>query len=329
MLVDIINEQVKINNVFFIIIGSSYSNDLLRKIDSRAIVIKLNHKHKSINPIPFIRLNLILLRLKADVIHLHNSISAVLFFVKPAKRIFMTVHSLYFPLKHVKKVSCFIAISQAVKEYILSNGYHNVEMVENGINVGLIKKRANDNFHRKFLIIQVARLDMNIKGQDILIKAISILREKGYTNISVDFIGEGPSHGALVKLSEQLNVSTQVHFLGLRDRSYIYEHLKDYDLMCHPARSEGFGLTVVEGMAARLPVLVPDSGGPYDVIEYGKYGYSFKINDVKDCVNKILFIISHYSEAMKLAIEASEFVENRYSVKRMVEEYQRIYNKHL
>ena len=88
--------------------------------------------------------------------------------------------------------------------------------------------------------------------------------------MSVAFIGEGDSRTFLEKMSADLNVADRVDFLGLKDRDYIYQHLCDYDLMCHPSRFEGFGLTVAEGMVAKLPVLVATGDGPYEIIGQGK-----------------------------------------------------------
>ncbi len=83
---------------------------------------------------------------------------------------------------------------------------------------------------------------MNKKGQDILINAISILKKRNIKNIEVSFIGTGNDIHILKQMADNLGVSEQIHFLGLKDRQYIYSHLKEYDLMCHPARYEGFGL---------------------------------------------------------------------------------------
>ena len=107
----------------------------------------------------------------------------------------------------------------------------------------------------------------------------------------------------------------------LRDREYIYSHLKDYDLMCHPARYEGFGLTVAEGIAAMLPVLVSDEGGPFEIIEHGKLGTAFKMESVDDCAAKIEHIYRNYQEALALTRAAYDKVKTCYSIERMVAEY--------
>ena len=91
--------------------------------------------------------------------------------------------------------------------------------------------------------------------------------------------------------------------------------------MCHTARYEGFGLTVAEAMAAKLPVLVSDEGGPYEIMGKGKYGYAFKMEDVDDCAKQIEYIYKNYASALQKMEAAYQHVVENYSVARMVQEY--------
>jgi glycosyltransferase involved in cell wall biosynthesis len=70
-----------------------------------------------------------------------------------------------------------------------------------------------------------------------------------------------------------------------------------------PSRFEGFGLTVVEAMAALVPVLVSDIEGPMELMGNGKAGYFFQADDYEDCAGKILDIIRLSKE--------EEFIDNR------------------
>ncbi|MCC8171363.1 MAG: glycosyltransferase [Parabacteroides sp.] len=158
-----------------------------------------------------------------------------------------------------------------------------------------------------------------------MIKAVALLKEKGITDISVDFIGTGESEATLKRLVKTLGVEEQVRFLGLRSRRYIYSCLKEYDLMCHPARYEGFGLTVAEGMAARLPVLVSTGGGPYEIIAQGRLGYAFENGNPQDCADKIEAIYNDYPAILEGTDRAWKHIITHYSVKRMVNEYMHAY----
>ena len=323
MLIDIMNEQAKTENVTLIIINDSKSKSLINDIDKRVRIKCLDRKEGSRSVIPFVKLNLLLLKISPDAIHVHNESICGVVLPHFCSRLFLTVHALCVSLQHVNRAKCLFAISDSVKEDILNRGNFNVKVIPNGISLQKIsKKSCSDSVTGKaFRIVQVARLESDTKGQDILINAISILKARGLNNIHVDFIGTGSSEETLKRMTYEKKVADRINFFGLRDRAYIYEHLKDYDLMCHPARYEGFGLTVAEGIAAKIPVLVSDEGGPFEIICKGKYGYSFKMEDANDCADRIEYIINNYHETKSKVNDAYEHVKGNYSVERMVKEY--------
>lgn len=323
MLIDIMNEQVKTEDVTLIIINDSKSDCLIDNIDKRVNIVYLNRIEKSKSIIPLIRLNFILWHMKPQAVHVHNeSICAV---ISPhiSRALFLTVHALRVSMKHVRRAKCLFAISDAVKDDILSRGNYNVKVIPNGINIEQIEKKKYTvaGCTEKFRIVQVARLESDKKGQDILIDAIAMLKERGINNVYADFIGTGSSMEELMEQARSKGVEEKIGFLGLRDRKYIYGHLKDYDLMCHPSRYEGFGLTVAEGIAAMLPVLVSDEGGPYEIINKGELGFSFRMEDAKDCADRIEYIMDNYGEAINITDKAYEHIKRHYSVERMVKEY--------
>lgn len=125
------------------------------------------------------------------------------------------------------------------------------------------------------------------KGQHILIQACKKLLDRGYNDLALDFIGYGDSLDLLKNMVKEYGMGNVVHFLGKKDQQYIYDHLKDYDLFVQPSIYEGFGLTVAEAMAAKLPVLVSSGQGPEEVIAHGDCGMIFRNGDSDDCADKI------------------------------------------
>ena len=321
MLIDIANEQSKTQEVYVMIVNNSWEQSLIDKFSPRVKVIFNKRKPNSRSFWPLLRMNWTLLGLHPDIVHMHNGSLPRVILPRISRGQFLTVHALQVPVEPVRRSIKLIAISDAVKEDVQSRTNHEIRTIANGINIETIAKREPKLFSGKMRIIQVARLDADKKGQDILIKAIGLLREKGIDDIDVDFIGCGRSLDMLCKLTEDLNLTNRIHFLGLCDRDYIYNHLKDYDLMCHPARYEGFGLTIAEGIAAMIPVIVSDQGGPYEIIERGRLGISFKMGSVKDCAAKIAYSYHYYQEALAFTIPAYEKVKLQYSIEHMVARY--------
>jgi glycosyltransferase involved in cell wall biosynthesis len=192
----------------------------------------------------------------------------------------------------VNNFDALFTISEAVKTD-LSERYP--EMRTTTIYNGIVFKDVVQKFcydQQPFRMLQISRLYHKKKGQDILLKALQHVNTVlGAGEVTVDFIGDGTSMQYLVGLAEDLGISKWCQFLGERPRSYIYENLHTYDLLVQPSRFEGFGLTVVEAMAAQVPVLVSDIEGPMEIIKNGQYGYFFRSEDSEDCAKKIVDII--------------------------------------
>ncbi len=331
MLVDLLNEQANLgHDVTLVVINDCYDDSVLSKVNVSVTTKFFNRKPASRNPLIIIRLNYFLWLLKPDAIHLHNEHISKLLLTKSS--CYLTVHALNISLStSCKKLKELFAISDAVKEDVEKRypGKYLVTTIPNGICVNdIVRKQTYQLNDQRMRVVQVANLLPAIKGQDILIKAVGLLNKRGFQHIYVDFIG-GCSADSLQQLSKENNVEDRIRFVGLRNRNYIYAHLKDYDLMCHPSRHEGFGLTVAEGIAAGLPVLVPDADGPYEIIQYGKLGFVFKKGNVESLADTLQDLYEHYVERAVSVVDAAyEYVKAHYSIHHMVEQYIEEYKKY-
>ncbi|MCC9166156.1 glycosyltransferase family 4 protein [Pontibacter harenae] len=308
MLVDIINEQAKSNNVVLVIVNNQFDANLIGKI-KLAKVHCINRVPKSRNLYKILQLNYLVFSLKPDVIHFHNYNGIKLIKTKTKALKCLTIHDVNVPLQYLKWHDKVIAISKAVKKDVLLRANTEVKVIYNGIATNEVgKRKARDLIENKFKIIQVSRLEHKKKGQDILLKAVAnLVHEKGIKNIALDFIGAGSSLPYLESLITELKLEDNVNFLGLKDREFIYKNLKNYDLAVQPSVYEGFGLTVVEAMAARLNILVSDIDGPMEVINHGQYGYFFENGNILDCSSKLEEIIHN-----KVTKQNIDLIESAY-----------------
>lgn len=331
MLVNIINEQVVSHKVSLFIINDFIEESIVNKISPNCKIIRINRKPGSKDYFKIIRLNYKIFTFHPDIVHVHSyQVSTLL---KGRWKIVRTIHSTHNKTDEYSKMDALFAISKAVKNSVEKQGFHNVTVVENGIVAKDFTKQdlripPTDSIYH---IVQVGRLYANTKGQDLVLRALSLLvKEKKRNNFIMHFIGVGKSEDFLKELTKELNITDFVVFEGFKDQDYIKHNLCKYDFFIQPSRFEGFGLTVAEAMAAKVPVLVSDIEGPMEIIDNGKYGMHFKKGDIIDLADKLEAILKGGYD-YNMIEPAYEYVKNHYDVsitaKKYIEEYKKVINR--
>lgn len=323
MLADIINVQVKTENVTLLVINDFVDETIMSRIDRKCKIVMLKRKVHSKNPWFMAKLNLFIFKGNYDIVHLHDQYIMSKLFV-PANYV-RTVHNTNQHIHNYRWHKAIIAISESVKQELDEKGYSNSILINNGVNFDLIY-RKNEIYKHKgvFKMVQVSRILFSQKGQDIMLDIIARVIDKGYSAIHFDFIGDGEDFDKLKEMVIKKHLQSYITMLGNKSREYIYKHLRDYDLFVQPSRFEGFGLTVVEAMAAKIPVLVSKNEGPLQIIEKGTYGFYFINENVDDAVDKIIGIIQKYPSE-KFINDAFLHAKKMYSVNRTAEEYIKVY----
>jgi glycosyltransferase involved in cell wall biosynthesis len=90
------------------------------------------------------------------------------------------------------------------------------------------------------------------KAYDVLLQAAARLAAQNKP-FEILIVGDGPQRPQLEELSSRLNLTDRVRFLGERDD--IPQLLAAAHILAHPSKSEGLSNTILEGMAAGLPVV--------------------------------------------------------------------------
>lgn len=323
MLIDIMNLQVEMGyEVTLIIINNEINYNLLNLINKKIKIILIQRPLGSKNIYYILKLYILLYLNKINIIHCHSeALGKILKYCKIKKLI--TIHDTGKSSIYLNYFDILISISNAVKIDLQKNGGFESIVIHNGIHTNVINTK-NIQSRQTIKILQISRLVHEKKGQDLLLDAMfTIVNKLNYTNVKCYFIGEGESEKYLKTYVKKLSLEKNIIFLGLKDRKYIYENLCTFDLLIQPSRYEGFGLTIVEAMAARVPVLVSDIEGPLEVIRNGELGSYFKNENVNDLCNQMLSIINN-NGTNKIELAYKFTVEN-YDIKHTVQKYIKIY----
>jgi glycosyltransferase involved in cell wall biosynthesis len=93
--------------------------------------------------------------------------------------------------------------------------------------------------------------------------------------------------------------------------------------LIQPSRYEGFGLTILEGFAAGLPVLASDIDGPAEIIKAMPAGFLFKNADIDHCAKELfkIFVAYENDEIDTLIKRTIPILKQKYSIKSCVKEY--------
>lgn len=328
MLVDIINHQINFAEVAICIINEKISYALLDKLDPRVTKILIKRKERSLNPFKFLQLNREINNYNPDVVHSHQDIIVKALPLVSTPKI-LTVHDVGIQLQCMSRYKMICSISKAVQNDLKTRQSIDSRLVYNGINISSVREKEKISGQQPFFrILQISRLMHEKKGQDILIRAVSRLnRELPSVNIGLDFIGTGPSENFLRQLCTDCNLENNVRFLGEKDRAYIYESIADYHLLVQPSRYEGFGLTVIEGLAAKVPVLSSNNDGPEEILEYGKYGFLFENGNVDDCYAQLKKIYTRYDSFLPMLEKSFEYVKENFDISKTAKMYLDIYKE--
>jgi L-malate glycosyltransferase len=169
----------------------------------------------------------------------------------------------------------------------------------------------------KFIISHVGTMHNYVKGQDVLLKAIKRVRDKGY-NVEVNFVGDGRIKQEFVKLSSDLGLTPFVRFIGhVNGSEAVREHLLQSDLFVFPTKAEGLPRVVIEAMACGLPCISTPVNGTPELITHD---FLVDPNDVEGFSQKMQWLISKpdlMESISKRNIEvASEYTSEKLQIRR-------------
>ena len=328
--IELLNEMSESHDVSLIIINNKWNNSLLKQLDKRVHVFYLNRKEGNRNPFPIIKLNFLLLKLKPDIIHCHEPKMAGIIKTRYGK-LLQTIHDVGISTSFYQLYDGLVAISDAVHKDVISRYNVSIKKVYNGIPIHLFKQRKEYSLKtdEPLKLIQISRLAHEKKGQDILLHALhKVIHEYGFSDFLLDFIGSGNSFQYLKNLVTELGLENNVNFLGEKDRNWLYSNLSDYHILIQPSRYEGFGLTLLEGFAAGLPVLASRIDGPAEIISRTPGGFLFADGDSVGCAKELYNIFGLYwnNEIGVLMKQTIPEIEQRYSIQTCTNEYLKEYS---
>lgn len=163
------------------------------------------------------------------------------------------------------------------------------------------------------------------KRYDVLIRAAAKLRDRGREDFRVVIVGDGVEEDALRGLVDQLGLDRFVCFLGQRED--IPNVLGLFDLTVNSSDFEGSPLSIMEYMAAELPVVATRVGGNPDLITDGEGGYIVEPGSPEQLVAAIERVISDPEGARRMGAENHRRRELEFDISTTVSRFEQLYEE--
>lgn len=204
-----------------------------------------------------------------------------------------------------------------------------VRVIHNGVSLD-DKTPDRDWFRREYglapgakLIGVIGRLT-TVKGADVLIDALPHLARE-YPDFHVAFLGRGELLAQLTAQVAKLGLADRVTFLGHVDN--VRQRLGAFDLIVIPSRHEGLSLTLIEAMAASLPIVATAVGGTPEALEDQVSGLLVPPEDPAALAEACARLLRDPERAARLGARARERVMRDFTLDRMVSAYLSLYTE--
>jgi len=200
--------------------------------------------------------------------------------------------------------------AESLKNLLSNKKLNNYDIIPNILDFNIFKiyddfQIINSQEHP--VVVGMGRL-CEQKGFDILIKAHALVIEMGIKH-NLLILGDGPLRRNLVSLSKELGVSDTVFMPGFILNPI--PALKSSTLFVLSSRYEGFGMVLLEALAAGLPVIATDCiSGPAEILENGKYGILVPPENPQALAEAIFSILTKPSLLLYYKEKASQSIIN-------------------
>jgi glycosyltransferase involved in cell wall biosynthesis len=138
-------------------------------------------------------------------------------------------------------------------------------------------------------------------------------------------IGDGALRESLCAAADALGVAARVHFAGWRADAAA--RMVAFDVFVMPSLWEGFGLVLLEAMAARLPIIASAVSALPEIVRDGETGLLCAPRDVACLAERMARLLAKRDFAARLGANGEARLRAEFSVSKMVERTLEVYRK--
>ena len=173
----------------------------------------------------------------------------------------------------------------------------------------------------RFAVGWIGRMTAVKRTDDVLI-AFKSLRDSGIDAV-LCMVGDGPDRVLLEQRARELGVTRDMVFLGYQED--VAPFYAAFDALVLPSGNEGTPVTVIEALAAELPVVATRVGGVPDVVRDGEDGFLVEAGATDDLAERLGRLARDPALRARMGKKGRERVLPRYAVERLVDDVDELY----
>ncbi len=236
-----------------------------------------------------------------------------------------------------KQANAIVANSEAVKKYLISEGIpaEKIKVIYNGLDLERLTPKTTDrkticaelglptDENIKFITL-VANLRHKVKNQPMFLRVAQKVVQK-FPNAHFVLAGEGELSEDLENLAKELKITENAHFIGRCVQ--VPELLSISFAGVLTSFNEGFSNSILEYMAAKLPVVATNVGGASEAIIENETGFPVESDDDEAMANRLIELLENEEKVRKFGAKGREIVEEKFSCAAQLENTLKLYGK--
>ena len=228
------------------------------------------------------------------------------------------------------QVDCFVAITDAIADMLVSDGIprHKIAVVNEGVDVERIVGLPTADVHEECYLPVGSPVVGNVaalvphKGQHYLVEAAALVVRE-VPDVRFVILGDGELREQLEREIRQKHLERHVFLAGFRSNAL--ELIKSFDVFVMSSVTEGLGTSIIDAMAAAKCVVATKAGGIPEVVKDGETGFLVPVRDPKALATRLVQVLK--DEPLRRRMGEAGLVRARaqFTVERMVEETRAVY----
>lgn len=237
----------------------------------------------------------------------------------------------------ISRADKIIAVSKFTKETLISS-YHvrrsKIDVIPHGINAceyflsenEVLEFKKSIGLDNSIAFLFVGRMNDPRKNLQLLLRAFEIMSKNFNKSVKLILVGAG-DHLQIKEIAGSLGIKENLILLGYVDDGVLKKCYCACDVFVSPSLLEGFGLTILEAMAAGKPIIAFKVGAIPEIVRDNFNGKVIDKQNPKELSDAMTFFADNLGLAKKIGSRNRKYVAEKFSWEKAARMTERIYQE--